>query len=187
MGGRGESHGRYVASLVALLKQALTLFGNSSLKWPVIPEEPERIPGLPQQGGVLITVRVYCLGFLNLSCSPQPVQDWVLLFLPQNSTRPLHSPRSRPKPSCIASTYSLCNGMQSASLKSSDNINSPEGFSWVLLKLLFTPKNNSQIAQRLLRSGQGIPQVALKFLSHVQREDYFLFLAGFYRTHWPVF
>lgn len=54
--------------------------------------------------------------------------------------------------------------------------------SYVLLKLLATSENNSQIAQRLLPNGHTVPQLALKLLSSVPHEHYFLFLSGFYRT-----
>lgn len=56
--------------------------------------------------------------------------------------------------------------------------------SWVLLKLLATSENNSQIAERLLLSGQGVVQLALKLLSSVPHKDYFLGLSGFYGIHW---
>lgn len=52
------------------ITQALTLFGNYSLKWPGNSEEAEGTPGLPEQGGVVITA-VLLPFVLNHSWFPQ--------------------------------------------------------------------------------------------------------------------
>lgn len=77
---------------------ALTRFGSNSLKWPVIFEEPKGIPGPPQQGGVLITVKFRRLVSSIILAHDSQYRIGFSYFLAQNSTLALHSHRSRPKP-----------------------------------------------------------------------------------------